>query len=91
MERTTTKVDGGVSDEGQGVTKFDTSANVAPQRREPAAHQRKLTGVLVTFKWRSQGELFPPYEGRTGTHVVPEAVVPQSRNTIAPRSGRLPK
>lgn len=64
MERTTTKVDGGVSEEGQGVTKFDTSANVAPQRREPAAHQRKLTGVLVTFKWRSQGELFPLYEGR---------------------------
>lgn len=64
MERTTTKVGGGESDEGQGVTKFDTSVNVAPQRREPAAHQRKLTGVLVTFKWRSQGELFPLYEGR---------------------------
>lgn len=29
-----------------------------------AATNRKLTGVLVTFSWRPQGQLFPLYEGR---------------------------
>lgn len=73
MQRRTTQIDSGESDEGRGATKLETSANVAPQRAEsdavqqqlkPNMHRGKLTGILVTFSRRSQGELFPLYEGR---------------------------
>jgi hypothetical protein len=73
MERRTTQIDNGESGEGRGATKVETSAGIAPQREKPETRlqtgksdtsQRKLTGVLVTYKWRPQGELFKLYEGR---------------------------
>lgn len=70
MERRNTEIDDGESGEGRGATKFDTSAGIAPQTEKPdtlpqeKTSQRKLTGVLVTFKWRPKGKLFPLYEGR---------------------------
>lgn len=66
--RSTTKIHSETeeSDEGRaGETRIDTSpSEMQPPKRMPPAHQRKLTGVLVTFKWRLQGDLFPLYEGR---------------------------
>ena len=66
MARATTQIGGEGSDETGGTTTFDdTSADdVTPRRREPSTHERKITGILVTFTWRFQGELFVLYEGR---------------------------
>lgn len=65
MQRPTTKIDTGGAGEGGGATKFDTSADeAAPQRSRAPRHNRRITGVLVTFSWRFQGELFVLYEGR---------------------------
>jgi hypothetical protein len=68
MGRSTTKIYPGPEapeEGGASETRFDTSSNdIVPPKKAPPAHQRRLTGVLVTFKWKSQGELFPLYEGR---------------------------
>jgi hypothetical protein len=99
MERTTTKVEGTISNEGQGETKFDTTSfneDTQPQRRTPPTHQRKLTGVLVTFKWRPQGELFPLYEGRnvigsgeaSDVHVTTDRMMSSEHAVILCRAGR---
>jgi pSer/pThr/pTyr-binding forkhead associated (FHA) protein len=47
----------------QPASEEDTSA-VRSNAIPGAANNRKLTGVLVTFSWRPQGQLFPLYEGR---------------------------
>ena len=101
MERTRTKVEGAIPEEGQGETKFDTSdfhahEDAPPPGRKPPAHQRKLTGVLVTFKWRPQGELFPLYEGRnvigsgeaSDVHVTTDRMMSSEHAVILCRAGR---
>ncbi|HEX7233644.1 MAG TPA: FHA domain-containing protein [Nitrosospira sp.] len=101
MERTTTKVEGGIPEEGQGETKFDASdfnthEDIQPRKRKPQAHQRKLTGVLVTFKWRPQGELFPLYEGRnvigsgeaSDVYVTTDRMMSSEHAVILCRAGR---
>jgi hypothetical protein len=101
MERTRTKVEGAIPQEGQGETKFDTSdfhahEDAPPPGRKPPAHQRKLTGVLVTFKWRPQGELFPLYEGRnvigsgeaSDVHVTTDRMMSSEHAVILCRAGR---
>jgi hypothetical protein len=101
MEKTTTKVEGAIPEEGQGETKFDTSdfnayEDIRPQRKKPSSHQRKLTGVLVTFKWRSQGELFPLYEGRnvigsgeaSDVHITTDRTMSSEHAVILCRAGR---
>ncbi|MBA4142881.1 MAG: FHA domain-containing protein [Nitrosospira sp.] len=65
MERGTTKIDSGLPDEPRGTTKIDTGTDTdTPQRKKSGTQERKITGVLVTFSWRFQGELFVLYEGR---------------------------
>lgn len=73
MERKFTEVNDGGSNEGHGATKFDIPGDVSQQREKADKWQQreksnmnhgKLTGVVVTYKWRSQGNLFPLYEGR---------------------------
>ncbi|HEU4853977.1 MAG TPA: hypothetical protein VFS89_01660, partial [Nitrosospira sp.] len=69
MQRRTTQIDTGESGEGRGATKLETSADMTAQGAKPDAqqqiksnlHQRKLTGILVTFSRRPQGEMFPLY------------------------------
>ena len=63
MERERTKIDPGQSDEPPGATKIDTRSE-GPAKKKPYVQDRQITGVLVTFSWRSQGELFALYEGR---------------------------
>jgi len=101
MERTTTKVEGAISQEGQGETKFDTSGfnpyeNAPPPSRPAPTQQRRLSGVLVTFKWRLQGELFPLYEGRnvigsgetSDVHVTTDRMMSGEHAVILCRAGR---
>lgn len=65
MERSTTKIDPGTErqEEGRGSTLFEKSAE-EPRRSRSAPHNRRITGVVVTFSWRYEGELFVLYEGR---------------------------
>ena len=63
MERGTTKIGGNLSEEPHGMTRIDTSSEEAPERKG-VARERRITGVLVTFSHRFQGELFILYEGR---------------------------
>ena len=68
-----TQIDTGKSGEGRGATKLETSVDMTAQGAKPDTplqqiksnmRQERLTGILVTFTWRSQGELFPLYQGR---------------------------
>jgi hypothetical protein len=99
MPRNTTKIDPGTGgpDEERGRTLPDTSADdLAHPRRKPEGHQRRLTGVLVTFRWRLQGELFPLYEGRNiigssdscDVHVETDKMMSGEHAVILCRAGR---
>jgi hypothetical protein len=57
-----TQIDPGISEEESGHTKIDTQSE--PIRKKTNVQDRKITGVLVTFSWKFQGELFALYEGR---------------------------
>jgi hypothetical protein len=63
MQAGVTKIDTGLPGEPRGTTKIDNSPDTPP-RKKPSMEERKITGVLVTFSWRFQGELFVLYEGR---------------------------
>ena len=65
MERSTTKIDPGTEsqEEGRGSTLYEKSAE-EPRRSRSTPHNRRITGVVVTFSWRHEGELFVLYEGR---------------------------
>jgi pSer/pThr/pTyr-binding forkhead associated (FHA) protein len=62
MQAGVTRIDTGIPGEQRGATRIDTSSDT--QRKKPIVQERKITGVLVTFSWRFQGELFVLYEGR---------------------------
>ena len=49
---------------GHHGTRVDTGEETAPPVARRATPRRKITGVLVSFTWDSQGELFVLYEGR---------------------------
>jgi hypothetical protein len=53
------------------MTVFDPSHAAGPSGRggtvplqRPASTARKIVGVLVTYSWSDQGQIFPVYEGR---------------------------
>ncbi|HWT38364.1 MAG TPA: FHA domain-containing protein [Paraburkholderia sp.] len=50
--------------QGRGATRVDPGDEGAPEAVPRAAPRRKITGVLVTFTWDHQGDLFILYEGR---------------------------
>lgn len=50
--------DAGASDAGANAQGPETAKNV------PAAKGRRIVGVLVTYSWSDQGQIFPVYEGR---------------------------
>ncbi len=73
----TTRIDTGSTEEPHGTTRLDTDASggsrgtridapdpYAEQPKKRNTSERKITGVLATFSWRYQGELFVLYEGR---------------------------
>jgi pSer/pThr/pTyr-binding forkhead associated (FHA) protein len=62
MQSGVTKIDTGMPGGPRGTTKIDTSSD--PSSKKTIVQERKITGVLVTFSWRPQGELFVLYEGR---------------------------
>lgn len=49
---------------GHPGTRVDTGEDSEPPVTQRAAPRRRITGVLVTFTWNSQGDLFVLYEGR---------------------------
>lgn len=63
MRAGVTRIDTGLPGEPGGTTRIDTPSDTPP-RKKPGMQERKITGVLVTFSWRFQGELFVLYEGR---------------------------
>lgn len=63
MERGTTKIGTGLPEESRNTTRIDTSSEETLQRRA-IARERRITGILVTFSHKFQGELFILYEGR---------------------------
>ncbi|WP_177171807.1 FHA domain-containing protein [Nitrosovibrio tenuis] len=58
-----TKIDMGLPEEPRGTTRIDTLPE-EPSERKAVARERRITGVVVTFSHRFQGELFVLYEGR---------------------------
>lgn len=61
------QVRGGAAQPIRRVTRFDPNAgslegSQQPQKPVPAA--RKIVGVLVTYSWSEQGQVFPVFEGR---------------------------
>ncbi|HET7062588.1 MAG TPA: FHA domain-containing protein [Nitrosospira sp.] len=63
MERGTTKIGTGSPEEPDGRTRFDTSPEQVSEKKV-VGRERRITGVLVTFSHKYQGELFVLYEGR---------------------------
>jgi hypothetical protein len=63
MEQGRTKIGMDLPEEPRGTTRADTSPLEVPERKG-VARERRITGVLVTFSHRYQGELFILYEGR---------------------------
>lgn len=63
MERGTTKIGTGSPEESDGRTRFDTSPEQVSEKKA-VGRERRITGVLVTFSHKYQGELFVLYEGR---------------------------
>lgn len=63
MEPENTRIDSGAPKDARGGTQIDTSSDTF-QGVRARTHKRKITGVLVTFSWRFEGELFVLYEGR---------------------------
>jgi pSer/pThr/pTyr-binding forkhead associated (FHA) protein len=53
-----------VQSPGRGQTRVDTSADSSPVAENRRTDTRKITGVLVTFTWRPEGELFVIREGK---------------------------
>jgi hypothetical protein len=64
MTRNPTMTPGMPQNHGRSGTRVDTSPDVVSSEARDTADLRKLTGVLVTFSWKPQGELFPLREGR---------------------------
>jgi hypothetical protein len=60
-------VRGGAADPIRRVTVFDPNAGAhsgsQPSQR-PAPAARKIVGILVTYSWSEQGQVFPVLEGR---------------------------
>lgn len=61
------QVRGGAAQPIRRVTVFDPNAGSLaggqPVRR-PATAPRKIVGVLITYSWSEQGQVFPVFEGR---------------------------
>jgi hypothetical protein len=49
---------------GRGATRVDTGGSESFPVSRQTAPRRKITGVIVTFTWDRQGDLFVLYEGR---------------------------
>jgi pSer/pThr/pTyr-binding forkhead associated (FHA) protein len=49
---------------GRSATRIDTSGDSAPVGQQLWADTRKITGALVTFTWRPEGQLFVIREGK---------------------------
>jgi pSer/pThr/pTyr-binding forkhead associated (FHA) protein len=65
MSRSPTITPGSAPDPDPNRTRIDTGTDSsAPSPRRQGAVRRMITGVLVTYTWERQGELFILYEGR---------------------------
>lgn len=65
MSRNPTMPPGGdVPSSGRGQTRIDTSGDSGSPSDNQWTDTRKITGVLVTFTWKLQGELFVLREGK---------------------------
>jgi hypothetical protein len=80
------------------VTVFDPTAGSGTSAKSAAAEQpkgpqavagRKIVGVLVTYSWSDQGQIFPVYEGRNRIGSDPgqcDIVIPQDDTLSAVNS-----
>jgi len=64
MSRNATVTPGSLPDPDPAATRVDAGDEFAPSRARQASARRKITGVLVTFSWERQGDLYVLYEGR---------------------------
>jgi hypothetical protein len=64
MSRNATITPGSMPNPDPAATRLDAGDEYAPARPRAASARRKITGVLVTFSWERQGDLFILYEGR---------------------------
>lgn len=63
MQRRSTQIGTGSPEETDGRTRYDTSPEQVPEKKV-VGRERRITGVLVTFSHKYQGDLFVLYEGR---------------------------
>jgi hypothetical protein len=64
MARRPTMTPGSGPSSERGATKIETSADFPADDASQRTDTRKITGVLVTFSWKPQGQLFIIREGR---------------------------
>lgn len=65
MSRNPTVTPGSTPNRDSGATRIDPGdERMGQPRAYQSAVRRKITGVVVTFTWERQGELFVLYEGR---------------------------